>query len=68
MASAFFQAANAGTKRWNTSYAKALEPRVARDANGRCANFGVTLLPWRNWSLNLTVAQKEIFRFYDYDI
>ncbi|PDQ19480.1 hypothetical protein CN311_19205 [Mesorhizobium sanjuanii] len=68
VASAFFQAANAGSKRWNTSYAKALAPRVARDANRRCANFGVTLLPWRNWKLNLTVAQKEIFRFYDYDI
>ena len=68
VASAFFQAANAGQKRWNTEYAEALAPRIARGRNRRCANSGVTLLPWRNWTLNLTDAQKQIFRFYDYEI
>ena len=68
VASAFFQAANAGLKRWNTEYAEALEPRMARDKGRKCANYGVTLLPWRNWSLQLTDAQKKIFRFYDYKI
>lgn len=67
VASAFYQAANAGTKRWNTQYAEALKPRMAFE-NGMCAKFGVTLLPWRNWTLNLTDAQKKIFRFYGYSI
>ena len=49
VASAFFQAANAGNKRWNTEYAEALQPRIARNEYRVCANFGVTLLPWRNW-------------------
>lgn len=68
VASAFFQAANAGTKRWNTEYAEALEPRMARDSRGIIANSGVTLLPWGNWKLRLNDAQKKIFRFYDYHI
>lgn len=68
IASAFFQAANAGSPRWNTTYAEALEPRMARDPNRQCANFGVTLLPWSNWTMRLSDAQKTIFRFYDYRI
>lgn len=68
VASAFFQAANAGQPRWNTAYAEALAPRMARDRNNNYANFGVTLLPWRNWSLNLSEAQSKIFRFYGHRI
>lgn len=67
VASAFFQAANAGTKKWNTEYAEALRPRIAFNCDGY-AGFGVTLLPWRNWTLRLTDAQKKIFRFYGYQI
>jgi hypothetical protein len=67
VASAFFQAANAGTQKWNTEYAEALKPRMASNNNGY-ANEGVTLLPWRNWTLRLTDAQKKIFRFYGYEI
>jgi hypothetical protein len=67
VASAFFQAANAGGKKWNTSYAEALHDRIAFNDDGR-ANYGVTLLPWSNWKLRLTEAQKSIFRFYGYRI
>ena len=67
VASSFFQAANAGNKRWNTEYAEALKPRMASNKFGY-SNFGVTLLPWRNWTLNLTDAQKKVFRFYGYFI
>lgn len=67
VASAFFQAANAGTKKWNTEYAEALRPRVAFDEAGH-AGFGVTLLPWKNWTLRLNDAQKKVFRFYGYKI
>lgn len=67
VASAFYQAANAGTKRWNTEYAEALRPRVAFKG-ASCAGFGVTLLPWKSWTLRLTDAQKKIFRYYGYDI
>lgn len=67
VASSFFQAANAGAKRWNTEYAEALKPRIASNKYGY-SQFGVTLLPWRNWTLDLTEAQKKIFRFYGYHI
>lgn len=67
VASAFFQAANAGAKRWSTEHAEALKPRIAH-RGGTHANFGVTLLPWRSWTLNLSPDQKKIFRFYGYDI
>lgn len=68
VASAFYQAANAGTKRWNTEYAEALRDRMASRGDGQYAGIGVTLLPWKNWTLKLTDAQKKIFRFYGYDI
>lgn len=63
VASAFFQAANAGNRRWNTAYAEALKPRVA-SRKGGYAGFGVTLLPWKNWTRRLTDEQSKIFRFY----
>ena len=68
VASAFYQAANAGTKKWNTEYAEALRDRVASRGDGQYAGYGVTLLPWRNWTLKLTDAQKKVFRFYGYEI
>lgn len=67
VASSFFQAANVGPKRWTTTYAEALDPRIARKG-GLPANFGVTLLPWQNWTLRLTDDQRKIFRFYGYNI
>ena len=67
VASAFFQAANTGPRRWTTEYAEALQPRVARK-HGKHANFGVTLLPWKNWTLRLSQDQKKIFQFYGYKI
>ncbi|QDY99490.1 DUF3800 domain-containing protein [Nitratireductor mangrovi] len=67
VASAFFQAANAGTKKWNTAHAESLKPRMASTSEGY-ANEGVTLLPWRNWTCRLTAAQKSIFRFYGYQM
>jgi len=67
VASAFFQAANAGTKKWNSEYAEALKPRMAFDESGH-AGYGLTLLPWKNWRLRLNDAQKKIFRFYGYQI
>ncbi|MEJ7608330.1 MAG: DUF3800 domain-containing protein [Bryobacteraceae bacterium] len=67
VASSFFQAANVGPKKWTTTYAQALEPRVARKA-GLHANFGLTLLPWQNWTLRLSPDQRKVFRFYGYNI
>ena len=67
VASSFFQAANAGSKKWTTAYAEALKPRMAMK-NDRHDNFGVTLLPWKNWTLRLTDDQRQIFRFYGYRI
>lgn len=67
VASSFFQAANVGPKKWTTKNAEALKPRIASKA-GEHANFGVTLLPWRNWKLPLSNDQRKIFRFYGYKI
>ncbi|WP_210248882.1 hypothetical protein [Aureimonas leprariae] len=67
VASAFFQAANAGTRHWTTRHAEALRPRMA-SRGSIFANAGVTLLPWKNWTLNLSEDQKSIFRFYGYQI
>lgn len=67
VASAFFQATNASSRNWTTRYAEALKPRMASRGSAH-VNFGVTLLPWSNWTLNLTDDQKSIFRFYGYAI
>lgn len=67
VASAFFQAVNPASKRWTTTHAEALRPRVA-SKNGAHKNFGVTLLPWSNWTLRITNDQRKIFRFYGYSI
>ncbi len=67
VASAFFQAANVGPKKWTTANAEALKPRMASKA-GNYSNFGVTLLPWRNWTLRLSEDQRKIFRYYGYSI
>lgn len=68
VASSFYQAVNAGAPKWNTSYAEALKPRIASRGQWEYRNVGVTLLPWRNWTLRLTEAQKSVFRFYGHQI
>ncbi|WP_457586167.1 DUF3800 domain-containing protein [Ensifer canadensis] len=67
VASAFYNAAHTGSSTWDVGPAKALQPRVAR-INDEHHNQGVTLLPWKNWTLKLNEKQKEIFRFYGYRI
>ncbi|WP_159415531.1 DUF3800 domain-containing protein [Ensifer adhaerens] len=67
VASAFYNAAHTGSSTWDTGPAKALQPRVAR-LHDEHHNQGLTLLPWKNWTLNLSNEQKEIFRFYGYRI
>lgn len=67
VASSFFQAVNTSKKKWTTAHAEALKPRVA-SKNDRYDNFGVTLLPWRNWKLRISEEQRKIFRFYGYKI
>ncbi len=66
IASAFYQAANAGTATWSVEPAQALDPILPKEC-GECADYSVTLLPhWRK--AQLTTDQQTIFRFYGYPL
>jgi hypothetical protein len=68
VASAFYNAANDSVlKNWNTGPAMALKPRIA-SLDGHHKNQGLTLLPWRDTHRILSDRQKEIFRYYGYQI
>lgn len=66
-ASAFYHAVdNIDTGPCNTSYAEALETRVAFNENGR-AGYGLVLQPTPEWDVAIGEDQRAIFRFYGYD-
>jgi Protein of unknown function (DUF3800) len=66
IASSFYQAANAGARNWNSSFAETLCPIMPTEC-GACADYSVTLFPhWRR--AKLTADQQKIFRFYGYPL
>ncbi len=67
-ASSFYQAIdNLDTGPCETSYAKALRPRMAHNVSGYYDDYGVVLQPTPCWSAEISSDQREIFEFYDYD-
>ncbi|MDF2235401.1 DUF3800 domain-containing protein [Albimonas sp. CAU 1670] len=74
VASAFYQAADARSKKWDIEPAKALRPRIALEPRtirpGQvAADYGVVLQPTSKRELGvLTAEQRKIFQFYGYDI
>jgi hypothetical protein len=69
VASAFYSAVNTGSSRWHTRAAELLKPRISKEA-GFFFDYGVTLFPPPRFDggTRLNTKQKEIFRFYDYNI
>ncbi|QIE55896.1 DUF3800 domain-containing protein [Pikeienuella piscinae] len=67
IASAFFQAANTLSAKWDTAPAKALEPRMAAE-RGLIADYGLVLQPSPPSAATLTDNQEIIFRHYGYAI
>ncbi|WP_247645278.1 DUF3800 domain-containing protein [Agrobacterium tumefaciens] len=67
-ASSFYQAIdNLDTGPCETSYAKALRPRMAHNVSGYYDDYGVVLQPTPCWTAEISSDQREIFEFYDYD-
>jgi hypothetical protein len=67
VASAFYQAVDLNADGTCTpEFAKALEPRMARDEMHRIAGFGVKAMPSPLWKADLLPPQEEVFRFYGY--
>lgn len=67
IASAFYQAVDANSSRWTTSYAIALAPIMARE-RGVVADFGLVMQPTRSDEITLTEDQRRIFRHYGYTL
>ncbi|SFD19348.1 DUF3800 domain-containing protein [Tropicimonas isoalkanivorans] len=65
VASSIYQAADALGPKWAVEPAKALEPRMGREANV-VADYGLVLQPSPPWKANLTDDQKSIFSHYGY--
>ena len=65
VASAVYQAADALGPKWAVEPAKALEPRMGREA-GVIADYGLVLQPSPPWKAHLTDDQKLIFSHYGY--
>ncbi len=65
VASSFFAAVDTIDGMQNIEPAKALKPKMAREA-GVIADFGVVLQPTPPWKARLTDDQKTIFKHYGY--
>ena len=66
-ASAFYQAIdNLDTGPCDTSYAELLSPRIAIDDDGIVRDYGVAILPDKEWKIPISEDQRKIFRFYGY--
>jgi hypothetical protein len=66
VASAFYQAVDfLGPGTWDTRFAEALEPRIAREGS-IVRDYGVALQPTPPSKGELTPEQKKIFQFYGY--
>lgn len=65
VASAFFQAVDANGPRWDTSFAEALAPIMAKE-RGVVADFGLVMQPTRTDEITLTDKQRYIFQHYGY--
>lgn len=66
VASAFFQAANAGSPTWDVSPALALRPRLCRTVRG-VENCGLTLLPFKANERELDANRRMIFERYGFN-
>lgn len=65
VASAFYQASNAGGKAWSISPAMRLEPRLARH-HGAIEDCGLTLLPLKLSQRKLDQDRRRIFEAYGF--
>ncbi len=65
VASAFYQAVDTSSSRWEPNHAMLLQPIMAKERN-IVADFGLALQPTNPRDLNLNEKQKIIFRHYGY--
>ncbi|GGA40756.1 hypothetical protein GCM10011499_07920 [Pelagibacterium lentulum] len=67
-ASAFYMGADKlDTGPCAPEYAMALRDRIAMNRFGTQCDYGVVLQPDKDWKIDITEDQRQVFRFYGYD-